>query len=90
MADSASCTFDGKLLRALRKHLKLSLTDLADFSGVCVSTLYQLETGRKQAPTLTTISALADTLNVTPTLLLQPFDSTRNNDLLVSYLRGKK
>ncbi|MGB9976666.1 helix-turn-helix domain-containing protein [Thermovenabulum sp.] len=54
---------EGSLIRQLRKNRKLSLKELAEKTGLSVSYLSEIETGKKK-PSLEVVQKLADALNV--------------------------
>ena len=52
--------------RQLRKHARITQYRLAKLSGVEQTTISQIELGKVRDPRWSTISALADVLNATP------------------------
>ncbi|MGB9812902.1 MAG: helix-turn-helix domain-containing protein [Thermovenabulum sp.] len=61
---------EGSLIRQLRKNRKISLKELAEKTGLSVSYLSEIETGKKQ-PSLEVIQKLADALNVSKEAFFQ-------------------
>jgi transcriptional regulator with XRE-family HTH domain len=57
---------DGKALRAQRLDKQLTLRELADASGVALSTISDLEHGRIEAPSYQTVVLLAGALGMDP------------------------
>lgn len=61
----------GERVRQLRKGKELTQGQLAEQSGLAMRFVQELESGSKQ-PTLTTLYKLADSLDVTPSELIDP------------------
>lgn len=53
----------GEQLRQRRKTLRVTQRQLADYAGLSINTVYQIERGQAN-PTLETLLALADTLGL--------------------------
>lgn len=54
----------GELLKALRKKRNVTQEQLRDASGVSLSVIKWLETGRTQVPAAASVAALADALDL--------------------------
>ncbi len=67
----------GLEVRLLRKHLELTVSDLAERSDVSVGMLSKIENGLT-SPSLTTLQALAHALGVPISQLLRRFEQERN------------
>jgi DNA-binding Xre family transcriptional regulator len=50
-------------IRAIRQQLKLSLTDIAEISGIDKAQLSRLESGQAENPTYSTLDRIATALN---------------------------
>lgn len=55
---------NGTMIRMVRQQLKLSREDLVDKTGLCMNTLVCLENGTTKYPSVVTIAALAEALNL--------------------------
>lgn len=66
----------GVRLQELREFHGLSRPELAERSGVARAAIWKLEKGLRE-PLLTTILALADALEIEPSMLLAPFGWVR-------------
>lgn len=53
----------GQVLRKRRKELAVTQTQLAEYAGLSLNTVYQIERGQAN-PTLETLMTLADTLGL--------------------------
>lgn len=53
----------GQVLRKRRKELAVTQTQLAEYAGLALNTVYQIERGRAN-PTLETLMTLVDTLGL--------------------------
>ena len=54
----------GDKIKELRKNLKLSQKELADQCGLSISYIQQIESGKKNNPSLEALTAIADVLQV--------------------------
>jgi len=62
----------GQNIREQRKKSNLTQNELAELSGVAVGTISQYERGRRRQPNIAQLKKIADALEVTIELLLNP------------------
>lgn len=77
------------LIKALRKHFRVSQIDLAHMSGVSLATISKLESGVITNPQLGTLNAIAGVFNIATTQLLHTETPEPRNFALAEQLRTR-
>lgn len=66
----------GELISSHRSRRNLSLSDLAEMSGVSKSTLSSIESGETKRPSYTTWKKIADAMDIAPSTIINAFVDT--------------
>jgi len=76
----------GQRIQELRKEKQLTQASLAEAADLATNYIGEIERGEAK-PTLQTILAIADALEISPSDLLRPLDKPRNKQLLLKAMR---